>query len=208
MMKDPIELDYTKRGWWYNVKTWLNSLPSDHGTKSKILIDITLKPRELGGEPRFHREEHIVWMLEDRIAAMGYCSARGFAHHSMVWAFSKEYARINNGRCFDVAVPGPTPGTWTYPQDTSYTLKDYLDSKSYEAFRSTMGKVRAVGDLDLQKIAMIGILIVGVIAGLFILGGHRCRWKSSRRWTRVSITSPRPRAATSKSWPTSPILPR
>ena len=168
---EPIELDYTKKGWWYNVRTWLRSLPSDHGTKSKLLIDLTIKPSELGGEPRYRRDERIVWMREDEIAGLGYSRARGFGHKSMVWMFVKQYARISNGRVFDVAVPGPAPGTWAYPQDTAFTLKDYLDSKSYESFKSTMGKVRAVGDIDLQKIAMIGVLIIGVIVGVIMLGG-------------------------------------
>lgn len=167
---ESIELDYTDKDFRRNMSAAWTAAKKHDGRKGKILIDIIIKPSELGGDRRYFRRERIVWMSEDEIIGLGYRKAKGFQHTAVAWMGIPMYAKISNGRVFDVHVAGPEG--WAYPQDTAFTLRDYLDSGSTENFVKAMHKAQMPNALDLQKIVMIGVLVAGVLLGLMMLGGH------------------------------------
>jgi hypothetical protein len=102
------------------------------------------------------------------LRANGYKRAVGL-YDSLVWWGVPVYIRIDGGKTFDVRHAVDELGRLKYSQDTAGTLHDSMQSTATQDFIKGMGKV-AMSSMDLQKLAMIGIIAVGAVFGLFMLG--------------------------------------
>jgi hypothetical protein len=90
-------------------------------------------------------------------------------YDSIVWWGVPVYLRIDGGKVFDVKHAVDGAGHLMYSQDTAGTLHDSMQSTATQEFIKGMGKV-AMSSMDLQKLAMIGIIGVGAVFGLMMMG--------------------------------------
>lgn len=105
------------------------------------------------------------------IRAMGYIPARGYKKD---WAdiLTKVYVRFDNFQLNEpirVLEDGTEINLNGY--ETSGTLYDYFSSKAEREFLKGM-KAKSMSSMDWKQMAAIGVVAVGIILGLFMLGGH------------------------------------
>lgn len=129
----------------------------------KLVVDIYLKPGELGGKDYYRQEEY--WTNEDSddIHAKGYLDAVGL-HDSIFWTWTNIYVRIHN------AVEFPIAEIYPAKKDTAYTINDSALSRAVEKFKRAMSRVQLTQSADWQKLGLIAVLGVGVVIGTKILG--------------------------------------
>jgi len=147
--------------------------------KWKLVIDFI--PAGFAGMKHVLRES---WtdQTRDDIIGQGYIAARGF-HQKTLWEQLKwlgipRFVKLTGLTEFDISGKD-ADGDFIYPQDSSITLRDYLDSSAETDFLKTMNKTK-MPELDLKSLAMMGILAMGVLLGVKMLGVFRWGWRSSR----------------------------
>lgn len=134
--------------------------------KKKLLIDININC--ITDSPTFYRMEKWTTESTDEIIGKGYKKIVGL-HDNLLWAGIKQYAKINNGREFNIRQTDKN-GVFLYSQDTPATLNDAMTSDSDNAFIRGMGRAHTMRGMDIQTMAMIGIIGVGAIVGLYFMG--------------------------------------
>lgn len=90
----PMEIEHQ-----YTRETFFKSLceVARHGwfKKHKLMVDITLRPSVIPGEPQYIRIEKWTDAHDDEICSKGYKLAKGL-HDSIIWSGVKIYVRIHN----------------------------------------------------------------------------------------------------------------
>lgn len=124
----------------------------------RLLIDFTLKPGELGGEPKYIRKEKWTSRRPEDIHASGYKECIGL-HDNIIWSGVKKYVRIHNGQEFDVAKYYPKK------KDTPDTLNSVMVSTATDKFKRGLKQVALAAAADWQKIGLIGLVAAAVIIG-------------------------------------------
>ena len=135
-------------------------------SRSKMLIDININP--ITNSKTFYRHER--WSDESipEIIGRGYKRCVGL-HDNLLWIGIPQYVKINNGKEFDIHVTDRN-GEFIYSQDTPATLNDAMTSDSDKDFIRGMGRAHTLRGMDLQTMAMIAIVGVGAIVGLYWFG--------------------------------------
>lgn len=131
--------------------------------KKKLLVDITLKPDVLPGEPLYSQRE--VWTDKSAadINAAGYLEAVGL-HDSIFWSGTKIYVKLHNTKEFPISQVYPNK------KDTAYTLNDQMLSNALRDFKKGLARAQLTATADWQKLLMMGVLGVGVIIATKLFG--------------------------------------
>ncbi len=123
------------------------------------MIDITLRK-----DGKYEVYERISTLNPRTLIAMGYLPARGYFER-MEHFNDMAFVRMTGFKVHD-------PRTQKRPNyETSSTLYDYFASKAQENFFKGLTKIR-MGPLDLKKYAGVAVIAIGIVFGLFLLGGH------------------------------------
>lgn len=101
------------------------------------------------------------------IARQGFRRCVGF-HDNIAWWGVKQYVKIIGGETFDIHEKDKN-GNFKYCQFNAVNLHDNMKSNATMDFIKQMGKARMLQKMDLQKIAMIAIIALGAMFGLFLL---------------------------------------
>lgn len=128
-----------------------------------LLVDIILKPGELGGTPEYSRRERWTDKSIAEINAAGYLQAVGL-HDSIFWTGAKIYVKVHNLQEFDIASAYPEK------KDTAYTLNDEMLSNTLRDFKKGLARAQLTATADWQKLLLMGVLGVGVIIATKIFG--------------------------------------
>lgn len=128
-----------------------------------LLVDITLKPGVLGGEPKYTQQERWTDKHVSEINAMGYLEAVGL-HDSIFWSGTKIYVRLHNTAEF------PIERIYPEKKDTAYTLNDEMLSNAMREFKKGLARAQLTATADWQKIIMMVVLGVGVIIATKVFG--------------------------------------
>lgn len=134
----------------------------------KLLIDITINPGLWTDKKEFYRIDRWTTETKDQIISRGYRKCVGL-HDNLAWIGIRVYIKINNGSEFDTTVKDPH-GRFVYSQDTAITLNDAFLSDADDRFIRGMGRARAMLQMDLQTLAMMGIIGIGAVVGMYFLG--------------------------------------
>lgn len=128
-----------------------------------LLVDIILKPGELGGKPKYSRRERWTDRSIAEINASGYVQAIGL-HDSIFWTGAKIYVKLHNTKEFPIAVAYPEK------KDTAYTLNDEMLSNTLRDFKKGLARAQLTATADWQKLLLMGALGVGVIIATKLFG--------------------------------------
>ncbi len=129
----------------------------------KLIVDIYLKPGELGGKDYYRQTEYWTDEDSDDLNAKGYLDAVGL-HDSIFWTYTNIYVRIHN------AVEFPIAEIYPAKRDTAYTINDSALSKATERFKRAMARAQLTASADWQKLGLIGVLGAGVIVATKLFG--------------------------------------
>lgn len=122
----------------------------------KLIIDIYLKPGELGGKDEYRQTEYWTSTPAEELHAKGYRDAVGL-HDSIIWWGVRIFVKIHNG------VEYPIKKFYPDKKDTAYTLNDAMLSNTDREFKRSMARAQLTATADWQKLGLIAILGVGVI---------------------------------------------
>lgn len=123
----------------------------------KLLIDIVGKPKELPGRPLYYRKESWTDKLTEEIHSNGYRVVYGL-HDSIFWWRVPMYIKFHNFEEYDIKKAYPEK------RDTAITLNDSMLSDSDERFKKGLLKTAVTSAADWQKIGLMVLLGVGVVA--------------------------------------------
>lgn len=144
----------------YTRETFFKSLceVARHGwfKKHKLMVDITLRPSVIPGEPQYIRIEKWTDAHDDEICSKGYKLAKGL-HDSIIWSGVKIYVRIHNAIEFPIAAVFPEK------KDTAFTLNDAMLSDTDARFKKSLAKAALTQAADWQRIILFGILGVAAV---------------------------------------------
>lgn len=141
----------------------------------KLLIYLEFEeiviPQRLGVAPKhipsIKRTEFFTSEPLPKLASQGFKKCIGF-HDNLAWWGVPQYVKIIGGEVFDITEKDEK-GNLKYCQFNAINLNDYMSSNATMDFIKGMFKGRKLQKMDVQKLAMIGIIAVGAIFGLFLL---------------------------------------
>lgn len=132
--------------------------------KQIILIDYNIDT----SRRRYHENFRFVRMSSAQAINLGYIRGKNIKDEIAYMPF-RIYVRFTPG----AAPPDPyttyEDGTIVPNLETSSTLWDHWRSDAIEKFLSGMTTRRTLAPIDQKKLMMIGVVIVGALAGLYIL---------------------------------------
>ena len=166
-------LQYWNKDFIYIVKERWNHHRFFSG--EKILVDIAVKEHlvrsaynsDLVKIPSYEREDQWTSATSKSLNEAGYKRVVGL-YDSILWWGVPVYIRFADLKRFDVHVKDDQ-GRYLWSQDTATTLNDAMQSQATKEFIKGMGKT-AVSSMDMQKLAMMGIVAVGAVFGLMMMG--------------------------------------
>lgn len=128
-------------------------------------------PQRLGVAPKhlpcIKRTEFFTSESLPKLAGQGFRKCIGF-HDNIAWWRVPQYVKIIGGEVFDITQKDKN-GNPKYCQFNAINLNDYMSSNATSDFIKGMFRSKKVQTMDIQKLAMIGIIAIGAIFGLFLL---------------------------------------
>lgn len=150
---------------WYNIKMRAVHRDIRH---ERLMVAFTGKvevPSGQAAEQRYVRVDNWTRYKPKQLENMGFRRAEGVpGYDSIVFWGVPIYVKIQEMRSADIPSDSDRVA-----EDTAATLHDCLKSRATENFMKGMAKT-ALPSIDLQKMAMFGILAVGAIFGCYLLG--------------------------------------
>lgn len=145
--------------------------------KEKLICDIhmgkfspnILRQHDFPDYQGYIRSERWTDRRGSELRPEGYLKAVGL-HDSIIWAGIPVYMRISGGTVADLNGIRDEEGMRIFSMDSAATLNDAMQSNATADFMKGLGKASTTMRMDIQKIAMIGVLAVGAVFGLFMLG--------------------------------------
>lgn len=133
--------------------------PTINGANAPIIRD----------EQVMNHEEYWTNATKEEINTRGYKPVERL-HDSIWWVFVPRYLQIAGAVQFEVPdTIDPKTGKYVYPQHTPSIMADRFQSKASDRFRKMLSK-QGARTLDLHTMAMLMILAIGAIFGLFMMG--------------------------------------
>lgn len=159
------------------LQNWWIIFREGHLRHKKIVCDLKLgkmvpnilRMQDFKEYPGYIRDECWTDRPGSELQAQGYMIAVGL-HDSIIWSGIPVYIRVAGGTMADLSQILDKDGRRIYSRDSASTLNDAMQSNATEEFRRGLGKASATLTMDIQKIAMIGILAVGAAFGLMMMG--------------------------------------
>lgn len=133
------------------------NLKRNRKKRSVLCVDLWLKWAELGGDQRYRIVEEFRTMSKEDLAKNGYVPWVGWKDN-MAWLGVPVYGKIHGGRV------APYAGG-----QTATTLNDRMKSNATRDLIKGMSRGQ-LPSMDMQTIALIGIVAVGAIIGLWWMG--------------------------------------
>lgn len=152
-------------------------LTHGHIRKQKLICDIKLakispnilRMQDFPDYQGYMRTEKWTDRPGSELQPEGYMKAVGL-HDNLLWSGVPVYVRIAGGVIADLDKIRDKEGRRIYSLDSAATLNDAMQSNATQDFMRGLGKAATTMTMDIQKLAMIGILAVGAVFGLFMLG--------------------------------------
>jgi hypothetical protein len=159
------------------LQDWGIIFRQGHLHHKKIVCDVKLgkmvpnilRMQDFQDYPGYYRDEAWTDRPGSELQAQGYMITVGL-HDSIIWSGIPVYTRIAGGTMADLSKILDKDGRRIYSRDSASTLNDAMQSNATEDFRKGLGKASATLTMDIQKIAMIGILAVGAVFGMIMMG--------------------------------------
>lgn len=145
-----LEHDYTEETFFRNLAECFYHKVIKH---RRLLVTFTIDP--IGKGDKYQRREIWTDMKPSAISRAGFMESRGL-HDSIAWMGTRIYAKVENGREYDIEKFHPEK------RDTSYTLNDAMLSDSDARFKKALARAALGSNADWQKIVLIGG--VGILA--------------------------------------------
>lgn len=159
------EYNHVKYGrLWYNVKMRILHRELRH---ERIMITIIGKEEatDQGTEPKYIRTDTWARYKPKQLESFGFRKAEGVpGYDSVVFWGVPIYVKITGMQHANLPEDSDR-----IAETTASTLNDYLRSNATEAYKKGLTKT-TLPTMDLQKLAMLGILIVGAVLGLIMMG--------------------------------------
>lgn len=149
---------------WYNIKMRFIHRDIRHERITVTLIG-KVEASEQGTDYKYTRTDTWTRYKPKQLESFGFRRAEGVpGYDSLVFWGVPVYVKITGMKHAELpADPERIADT------TATTLNDHLMSNATDAFRKGLTKT-ALPAMDLQKLMMLGILIVGAVFGMYMLG--------------------------------------
>lgn len=115
----------------------------------------------------YARQDFYTDETPEELHELGYLKCDGLYDSIVFWGIPV-YLRVTGVEQFDIAVRDEQ-GRLLYSQDSACTLHDVMTSTATRDFIKGMARA-SFATMDLQKMAMLGIVAVGALVGMWVLG--------------------------------------
>lgn len=127
--------------------------------KVKLKVDYTLHGL---GVMKYSPSMELTEKSEEDLIAAGYLPVRGLIDNTDYWNVPV-YLKMNNWKVYKIRPEDP--------QDTSFTLYDFWNSKTLSNFKKALSRLGSVSDLNIKVIGIVALVIVAVVGAFFLIGG-------------------------------------